>query len=621
MDDLSDLYQEGLAAYKVGNADLAQKALSRIIESGKAAPEVFADLGVINRELGNYEIAKDLLNIAVKRVPHNADFNYNLALIYSDLDDYSFAEKHYTEAIRLNPNMFAAHNNLGNIKKNKKDFKGAKICYEQAIKIDKNYITAYKNLADLYETMGDFTSAKKTYSKAIYLRSDVGLRIREALALPFVAESKEQINECREQLTTKLNNLLADDIAIEDPIRDVGATNFLLAYHGFNDKEIQVKISELYLKACPSLAFVAPHSKDWMAGLEGGIPRIGFISSFFHNHTIALLNKNLMLGLPKARFEVFIFSFSSIDDTTAKDFRMGTPSFVLLPKNLTAARQRIAEAQLDILYYTDIGMDPLTYFLGFSRLAPIQCVSWGHPVTTGLPDIDYFLSGALIEPENAQDSYSEKLYKFDGLPTSVSLSAEFKNIEKDLDSVGQNIVCPQSLFKFHPDFDLLLGKILRTLPKANIQIIDGNYSTWSKLLKNRMMRQMSDVSDRVEIIPRTDKHGMARLIYKADVILDTLHFSGGMTTFESLGVGTPVVTLPGDYMRSRVSMGIYKKMDMMHCVAENSEHYIEITKRLCLDNAFAKKVKIQIKEGHKKIFDDRSTIGHHAKFFEQKMFE
>ena len=245
MDDLSDLYQEGLAAYKVGNADLAQKALSRIIESGKAAPEVFADLGVINRELGNYEIAKDLLNIAVKRVPHNADFNYNLALIYSDLDNYDFAEKHYTEAIRLNPNMFAAHNNLGNIKKNKKDFKGAKICYEQAIKIDKNYITAYKNLADLYETMGDFTSAKKTYSKAIYLRSDVGLRIREALALPFVAESKEQINECREQLTTKLNNLLADDIAIEDPIRDVGATNFLLAYHGFNDKEIQVKISEL----------------------------------------------------------------------------------------------------------------------------------------------------------------------------------------------------------------------------------------------------------------------------------------------------------------------------------------------------------------------------------------
>ena len=67
MDDLSDLYKEGMAAYKLGNADLAQKALSRIVDSGKAAPEVFADLGVINRELGNYEIAKDLLNIAVTR--------------------------------------------------------------------------------------------------------------------------------------------------------------------------------------------------------------------------------------------------------------------------------------------------------------------------------------------------------------------------------------------------------------------------------------------------------------------------------------------------------------------------------------------------------------------------
>ncbi len=42
-------------------------------------------------------------------------------------------------------------------------------------------------------------------------------------------------------------------------------------------------------------------------------------------------------------------------------------------------------SSLDILFYPDLGMTPLTYFLAFARLAPVQCVSWGHPVTTGIP--------------------------------------------------------------------------------------------------------------------------------------------------------------------------------------------------------------------------------------------
>ena len=621
MIDSCSLHKKGLVAYESGDVDLAIRLLNQAIETGDAGPEVFADLGVFNRKLKNLEIARELLKVAVDRLPNNANFNYNLALVYGDLGETLAAEKCYTIAIQNNPNMPAAHNNLGNIKKNRKDYDGALICYEEAIKIDNNYITAYKNLADLEEMAGNYTSAKSMYNEAVYLHPDAGLRIRETLALPLIVESEKQIIECREELNTKLDNLLADDLIIDDPVREVGATNFLLAYHGCNDKEIQVKIAELYLKACPSLDFIAPHSRDWMAGLEGGIPRIGFVSSFFHDHTIATLNKNLILGLPKARFEVFIFSFSSVEDKMAQDFRGSSQTFVSLPRNLIDARQRIAEAELDILYYTDIGMDPLTYFLGFSRLAPIQCVSWGHPTTTGLPNIDYFMSSELTEPSNSQEAYSEKLFKFEGLPSSVSMPTEFEFIKKEEKSIRQNILCPQSLFKFHPDFDIILGKILRILPNAKLQIIDGSYPTWSKLLKARMMKKMSDVSDRIEIIPRRDKREVAALMRRADVILDTPHFSGGMTTYESLAVGTPVVTLPGNFMRGRVSLGIYRKMNMMQCVAKCPNEYVEITRRLCLDDSFSRIVRTQIRDGHNKIFDDGVVIDRHAKFFDKKMFE
>ena len=62
-------------------------------------------------------------------------------------------------------------------------------------------------------------------------------------------------------------------------------------------------------------------------------------------------------------------------------------------------------------------MDIRTYFLAFSRLARVQCVTWGHPDTTGIPNMDYFISSNLIEPKEADEHYSEKLQRLNVLPT------------------------------------------------------------------------------------------------------------------------------------------------------------------------------------------------------------
>ena len=69
-----------------------------------------------------------------------------------------------------------------------------------------------------------------------------------------------------------------------------------------------------------------------------------------------------------------------------------------LEPNLDAARQGIAASEPDLVFYPEIGMDPVVYFLAFSRLAPIQAVSFGHPITSGVATIDYFLSCAINSP-------------------------------------------------------------------------------------------------------------------------------------------------------------------------------------------------------------------------------
>ena len=54
-------------------------------------------------------------------------------------------------------------------------------------------------------------------------------------------------------------------------------------------------------------------------------------------------------------------------------------------------QQVIAGLKLHVLLYADICMEPFTYFLAYSRLAPVQAVTHGHPSTTGLPELDYFV--------------------------------------------------------------------------------------------------------------------------------------------------------------------------------------------------------------------------------------
>ena len=83
---------------------------------------------------------------------------------------------------------------------------------------------------------------------------------------------------------------------------------------------------------------------------------------------------------------------------------------------LDVARRQIAAAELDIVFYPDIGMEALTYFLAFARLAPVQCVTWGHPVTTGIPALDYFVSSELLEPDGAEAHYAERLVRLPRLP-------------------------------------------------------------------------------------------------------------------------------------------------------------------------------------------------------------
>ena len=244
---------------------------------------------------------------------------------------------------------------------------------------------------------------------------------------------------------------------------------------------------------------------------------------------------------------------------------------VELPVELAGARRLIAAERLDALYYADIGMSALTYFLAFARLAPLQCLTWGHPDTTGIPNLDRFLSCDAMEPEGAERHYSETLVRLPGptihyarpaLPARLKPRSAF-----GLPDDAHLYVCPQSLFKIHPDFDRALVELLRRDRQGLVVLLSGRDRNLDDLLRRRLARVGPEVVGRIRFLRQMPLPDFLSLVTVSDVMLDPLHYSGGNTSLEAFALGTPIVTWPGEFMRGRHTHGFYKLMDLDDCVA------------------------------------------------------
>lgn len=594
MSEADDLHRRGIVAFERGSFEAALSILEQAVKVDPARIDILSDLAVVAHNFGDRAKAETCFRAALLRMPDAARLNFNFANLLKDQARWDEALDHYRRSVAGEPSFAPAHNNLGNVLKELKRWDEAAESFRAAIAADPNFAPAHRNLADINEIKSRTEAAILGFQRAASLRGDAGARIRAALAMPVIAPSTAEIEDVRERITRQLAELRDAGLRLDDPLRQVGATPFHLAYHGHDDRPIVEALAALYRDICPSLSFTAPHCEKWLPGMEGGPIRIGFVSTFLHDHTIARLNEALIAKLPRDRFDVHVFD--------------------RLPRDLAAARAILAAAQLDILYYTDIGMEPLTYFLAFARLAPIQCVTWGHPVTTGIPTIDYFISGAMIEAQGAQEFYTERLIELDAMP-DVAVPDAPRDVTK-----GPVFLCPQSLFKLHPDFDSLIGRILTQCPGTEMAVLAGNHAEWEHALRLRWANTIPAVADRIRFVPRRARDEFTGLLASARVSLDTPHFCGGLTSLETLATGVPVVTLPSRFVRARLTSGLYSIMGMDDLVADDGDTYVNLAVRLARDDTFHAAMRDKVRDLSPHIVRNPATIEEHVRFFERAVY-
>lgn len=457
------------------------------------------------------------------------------------------------------------------------------------------------------------------------LPNNYTFQILKNLIVPIIYENQEEIAFYRQRYIKGLQNLVQQTSletveAQKNALAGIGSvTNFYLSFQAQNDKDLQRQYGQLVHE------IMAANYPQWVVPLSmpelknGNKIRIGYVSNYLHSYSGTLWLTGWLRYCDRTNFEIYCYYTGNYPDKITEQFQNSSDVFHHIPHNLEAACEQIIADKLHILVFPEIGMDPPTMQMAGLRLAPVQCTAWGHPVTTGLPTIDYFLSSELMEPENAQEHYSETLIRLPNIgvaypkpyiPPVIKARADYQ-----LPDDAVLYLCCQAPCKYLPQYDYILPEIARRVPQAKFIFLRG------ELLKSRLQRAFAAIGLNSEdycvllTIPERLDYLMINLL--SDVYLDTFTWSGGNTSLEAIACNLPIVTCTGEFMRGRHTDSFLKMIGVTDTIADNEEKYIDIAVKLGLDTAWQRSIVEKMRLFHHRLFDDKACVAGLEAFYKR----
>lgn len=548
-----------VALRKDGRLAEAEEAIQEALSRDPQFAGAWFNLGNLCLEGGRWGEAEAAYRRALAADPDDPRPPQNLAVALKSLGRAAEAVVVLARALAAQPDNAGVLNNLGNLLREDGRADEAVALLEKAAALAPQSPDVAYNLGAALAAEDRQDEAAAHYEKAVALRpAFTKARWAAKLALPILYDGEEEIDVWRERYRAGLAELaelrLDSPAAIGEALGAIAErTNFALPYQGRNDRQLQMQYGALVhrIAAAAFPQFAAPPVPQPKEKV-----RIGFVSAHFRFHTVARLFGGWLRGLEVRGFEVMALPTQTSDPAS------------------------VAAAGCDVLIHLDIGMDPRAQVLAALRLAPSQYVTWGHPETTGLPTLDAFLSSDLMEPPDGESHYTERLIR---LP---NLSIDYPRPEvPDLPAREKApvLLCSQSLFKLLPRFDALAARVVREVGDCRLEFVAHPSAAVTERFRKRIARAFRAAGvdeDRIHIHPRLAPADFLAVNQRADLLLDSLAWSGGNTTLEAVACGLPVVTLPGDLMRGRHASAILRRAGRSDLIARDEDDFVAIAARL-----------------------------------------
>ncbi|CAM2007398.1 tetratricopeptide repeat protein [Acanthopleuribacter pedis] len=553
----------GTALVYLNRPDEAKIAYQQALSHQPNYAEVVANLGNLARAQGDSQAAKQFYRDAVQRDPHNAEACNNLAAVLLTEKQTEEAEHWLLKAVSLNDGLIEAH----------------------------------ENLAFVYLLQGRDHEAGVHLKKAAADQPDHALKnLRPLLVFPMIPASPKAVGYARKRFQKNLDRTAP--VQLDAYAGELEKSNvhppFQLAYQGENNRALKQQYAQLF----------QPGDLAWR---EAGAPdghHIGMLVTHGHEGIFLACCKGLIMQWDTQKAPLTVIAPQAAMARLRQALQREDLAWLPVSEKVVEALQQIRRQRFSLVYFWEVGSDSLNYFLALLRVARRQCTSWGSPETTGVPAIDAYLTATSWQDTNP-DHYSERLVQLPLIPCYYTPPKQGAQPEKNRRDFGipedkPFIFCPQNLFKIHPDFDHLLEKILERNHAISLVFVEGKRKNWTSLLKKRWQRNLGAHAERMRFLPRLDYGDYLTLVRQCDLLLDSLHFSGGNTSFEGLAMGTPIVTLPGTFLRGRFTYGCYQQMGhpllLDQCVAKDPDDWVTKILRLATDKVTQTQCRKAIKD-------------------------
>ena len=549
----------------------------------------------------------------------------NRAVVQDALGRMEEAFADFARAVQLRPGFAEAWNNLGATQDRAGRYADSVASFRRAVASRPDFTGALLNLADSLYIGGRRKEALATVARCRAIDpSNMKARIFQLIfQLPILYDDEAEITERRNAYATELRALCDLVEADPEPRRfadAVGASQpFFLAYQGQSDVELQRLYGGMMGRISADLYPPEPlPPAPPSPGLGGRRIRVGFVSGFFRQHPAW---RNVAQGwvnqLDRSRFELFGYHTSGWQDSETMAARAACDHFVQGPLDPAIWRTRILADAPDVLIYPEIGMDQTAALLAAQRLAPVQCNSWGHPDTSGLPTLDYFISSEWMEPEDGDAHYTERLVRLPGLgvyyiPRQIE-TAPFSRADMGVRDDVPVYWCGQSLYKYLPQHDEIYPRIAREVGACQFAFITFPWGTdVTEQFRRRLHRAFAafglDGAAHVVILPRMDGNQFSAATGQCDVVLDSIGWAGFNTNLESLPHDKPIVTFAGPLMRGRHTAAVMRTMGMPDMVAETIDSYVALAAELGRDPEQRARVGQRIAAAKGRVYRDRTSI-------------
>ena len=611
----------GMVAFAQKNLEEAESLIARSLVLCDTKPVYFNNYGVVLNERKRYKEAKAAFEKALILRPDYPDALSNLGLATMLLNEPGHISEHYFRAaLRLQSDHRDALSHLVELLLKNERVAEALPFVERQIAMEPENAEFHHQLGILYGENGEIEKAKQHFQKAASLPGGKPVwRWKHLWYCPTFFENEEEIEKYWAGLNADLDAAIAEEPLYNwrTLVHDGYTHSFNLPHLNRCCKEVLEKFARLFE---PSFPFERP------AYEPGEKIRVGFLVTPGHEGGFLRLTSGLIEGLDPKKFEpVLIYN-----ETTSKRFegKFKRPDLVRVPFSwdFEESIRAIRNAKCDIIYYWKVGADVWNTFLPMCRLAPIQVTSWSTHGTSGVSEIDYYVSWDNAEIPTASEHYSEKLFRLETTPLYepllTDLPQDATRSELSLPETGAIYFCPHRPAKYHPMFDEYLKGILDRDTTGHVVLFLGKPSLLTEKFVVRMRKNIGETNfKRILIRPQQTVRDYYRHLSVATVLLQSPIYSGEITAVDGFLYGVSSVAQTGELLPQRYTTAFYGYFGISGPASSCKEEYVEQAVKFGTDPEYRQQISEKILARRDTFFENEKTIREWERFFDEAVKE